>query len=87
MTSNRYADYDPFAWLYNKYWGGEFVQTVLPLLDRYVFDGLDPGAKDLNLACGTGQLAAALTERGFEVTGVDGSDEMLHFARINATQR
>jgi SAM-dependent methyltransferase len=37
----------------------------------------------LDLCCGSGQLAARLAARGFQVTGVDGSAEMLRYARRN----
>ncbi|MFC2015252.1 class I SAM-dependent methyltransferase, partial [Chloroflexota bacterium] len=38
----------------------------------------------LDLCCGTGQLVRLLTDRKYQVTGLDGSREMLHFARKNA---
>jgi SAM-dependent methyltransferase len=34
----------------------------------------------LDLACGTGSLSKLLAERGYEVIGVDGSEEMLSYA-------
>jgi ubiquinone/menaquinone biosynthesis C-methylase UbiE len=57
---------------------------VLPLVERLVLAKMPSGAAILDLCCGTGQLAAALTKRGFRVTGVDGSEEMLGYARHNA---
>jgi len=80
----RYSDYDRFAWFYNKYWGNWFSASLLPILDRFFFPYLPPGSRILDLCCGTGQLAHALTERGFRVTGIDGSEEMLRYARENA---
>jgi SAM-dependent methyltransferase len=56
---------------------------MLPL-DRFILPELDPGAQILDLCCGTGQTAAMLTEHGYEVTGIDGSESMLVFARENA---
>ncbi len=43
-------------------------------------DALPPG-RALDAACGTGRHAAHLAERGHDVTGVDGSPEMLDLAR------
>ena len=78
------SDYDPFAWLYNKHWGGQFVEAALPTLTSHVLQDLSDGSRVLDLACGTGQLAAMLTERGYAVTGVDSSEAMLGYARVNA---
>ena len=79
----RFSDYDCFAWAYNRHWS-YFDQQVLPILDRLVLKGLPAGAHILDLCCGTGQLARALTDRGYQVTGLDGSEEMIRFARENA---
>ena len=81
----RYADYDAFAWVYNRHWGW-FAERMLPVLDKLVLKSVPPGASVLDLCCGTGQLAHVLTERGLQVTGVDGSEEMLRYARENAPQ-
>lgn len=85
MTGGRrYADYDPFAWFYNRYWGARFAGLVLPVLERLVFPLWPAGGRLLDLCCGTGQLAHALATRGFLVTGIDGSEAMLRHARDNA---
>ena len=39
------------------------------------------GWRMLELACGSGPLVAAMTRRGFNVTGFDISQAMLRFAR------
>jgi SAM-dependent methyltransferase len=39
----------------------------------------------LDLCCGTGQLALYFLERGYQVTGIDLSEHMLHYARENAS--
>ena len=38
----------------------------------------------LDLGCGPGVISAALAERGFKVTGIDGSSEMIRLAQSNA---
>ncbi len=40
----------------------------------------------LDLACGTGTMTAILTERGYELIGVDGSEDMLLQAREKAAE-
>lgn len=81
--TDQHGGYDEFAWLYNAEWGTTSL-GFLPALDRLVLDSLPTGSRILDLACGTGQLAALLVERGFRVTGLDNSSKMLEFARSNA---
>ncbi len=39
----------------------------------------------LDLACGTGEMTKTLAKRGFDMTGVDGSEEMLAEATVKAS--
>jgi SAM-dependent methyltransferase len=80
----RYSDYDDFAWMYNRHWGDRFTPVAVAVIERLVLPGLPAGAAVLDLCCGTGQLARELSGRGYTVTGLDGSGEMLKFARENA---
>jgi len=75
--------YDDFAWFYNRYWSREFHSAALPILERIWLPRLTPGARILDVCCGTGYLAGLLTERGFRVTGLDESVPMVAFAREN----
>ncbi len=84
MDKDRYIEYDPFAWLYNKHWGDQFTPTALAVIDELVLPRLAPGASVLDLCCGTGQMAQLLSERGYRITGIDGSERMLAYARENA---
>ncbi len=79
-----YSEYDPFARVYNQHWGNHFVPLVIPILESQVLTYLPDKAAILDLCCGTGQLVRTLSERGYRVTGLDGSSEMLGFARQNA---
>jgi ubiquinone/menaquinone biosynthesis C-methylase UbiE len=45
---------------------------------------LPPGARVLDVACGSGRHALALARRGFDVTGLDVSEEAITFARSAA---
>jgi SAM-dependent methyltransferase len=78
------ACYDDFAWFYNRYWSEEFHSAAFPILARIWLDRLPPGAHILDVCCGTGYLAALVAARGFRVTGLDVSREMLVYARANA---
>ncbi|MFC1988665.1 class I SAM-dependent methyltransferase [Chloroflexota bacterium] len=79
-----YSEYDPFARVYNRHWGDHFIPLSFPILESQVFNRIPPEASILDLCCGTGQLDQLLTNRGYQVTGLDGSEEMLRFARENA---
>jgi len=47
----------------------EMLQSVVP-----------PGSKVLDVGCGTGEMAARLAERGYEVWGVDIAEPMVRYA-------
>ena len=53
----------------------------MPVLERLLLPHLPKGAHILDLGCGTGNLAYALWEKGYRVTGVDVSAGMLREAR------
>ncbi len=84
--ANLYTDYDFFAAVYNTHWGDFADRQALPAIERYMAAQLPEHARILDLCCGTGQLARALTARGYAVIGIDGSYEMLRFARKNAPE-
>ena len=78
------AAYDDFAWFYDRYWNEEFHDAAFPILERIWLPRVAPGARILDVCCGTGRLAALLGARGYLVTGVDASREMIRHARLNA---
>lgn len=78
-------------------WAGSYERDVRDGAGSYPFAGYDglmariegricasPGARVLDLGCGTGLLAARLAAAGCSVTGLDFSDEMLAEARRRA---
>jgi SAM-dependent methyltransferase len=79
----RYRDYDTLAWFYNRYWGREYPSCALPILEQLLLRHLPAQARILDLCCGTGHLTRVLAERGYRVTGIDGSAEMLRYAQEN----
>lgn len=82
----RYRTYDQFAWCYSQGWGEDYHSQAGPILDRYVFPRLAPAARVLDLCCGSGDLAVVLQANGFKVTGLDGSAQMLEFARARVPE-
>jgi SAM-dependent methyltransferase len=83
-SENRYTDYDPWAWLYNKSEAHLACRRLLPKLEKLLLPHLPEGAQIFDLCCGTGQLTQQLMARGYQVTGLDGSEKMLDYARENA---
>ncbi|HSP61742.1 MAG TPA: class I SAM-dependent methyltransferase [Pyrinomonadaceae bacterium] len=61
--------------------GQTYVDRVLGYVDK-VLEGLQSGARVLDLGCGTGDpVAKYLVEKGFRVIGVDESEKMLEIAK------
>jgi SAM-dependent methyltransferase len=79
------AQYDDFAWFYNRYWNEEFHSLAFPILERIWLPRLtaSPGAHILDVCCGTGFLASLLIGQGYRVTGFDLSPQMVSLARRN----
>ena len=77
------AAYDDFAWFYDRYWNEEFHALAFPILERIWLPRLPEGGRVLDVCCGTGYLAGRLASRGFHVTGIEVSPEMIAFARQN----
>lgn len=82
-SSSSPRAYDSFAYVYNQHWGPTSLNW-LRVLGLLVIPRVSSGALILDLCCGTGRLAGELTERGFDVVGLDGSREMLRYAKENA---
>jgi SAM-dependent methyltransferase len=80
-TSLAYKDY---AYFYNRYWGNSFAAGLFPLLQTYLLPLLEKEtATLLDVCCGTGNMVALLNQAGYTTEGLDGSQEMLAFAREN----
>jgi 2-polyprenyl-3-methyl-5-hydroxy-6-metoxy-1,4-benzoquinol methylase len=58
-----------------------YVERVLGYVDR-ILHRLPPGAKVLDIGCGTGDpIAKHIVQRGYRVIGIDESQEMLRIAK------
>lgn len=73
---------------WNKRWGSDDhtpqweIEGVAEPVRQAVSDGwLEPGMSLLDIGCGRGDMAAWLAEAGFEVLGVDFSDNAIKLAR------
>lgn len=84
--SDRYSDYNAFARAYNRHWGPMAGRMGQAIVHDLLSPMLPAPATILDLCCGSGHLAHLLTTEGYEVTGLDGSEALLGFARQNAPQ-
>jgi ubiquinone/menaquinone biosynthesis C-methylase UbiE len=69
-----------FVRAYDAFYNGEIAGDIT----FYEQLGRETGVPVLELACGTGRIALALVERGFDIIGIDISDGMLKVARRKA---
>ncbi len=86
VLSNRYTEYDTWAWLYNQTMGPQYSASQIRPLENLLLPSVPQNAHLLDLCCGTGQLIQQLVQRGYVVTGLDGSEAMLNYAHQNAPQ-
>ena len=70
-SKDKYAD----EFIYGRYQINEELDTIMKKLK--------PGAKVLDIGCGTGHLANFFHKKGFDVTGIEPSVNMLNYARKN----
>lgn len=75
------ADYNPIAGFYRKHWCGHYHRGLVAMVERLLLSNISAGSRILDVCCGTGLVARHLVDRGFRVTGVDASFQMLEFAR------
>ncbi|MGE7905410.1 class I SAM-dependent DNA methyltransferase [Peribacillus sp. NPDC094092] len=78
--------YERFAYVYDELMKGAPYEKWLMILTAKLEQYGIGGRKVLDLACGTGEMTVELAQHGFEVTGVDLSDEMLLVANEKAVK-
>jgi SAM-dependent methyltransferase len=76
-----------FARMYNAKWSGYAKQVAPLILSFYASTPIGRTNKSvLDLCCGAGHFAVHFLEKGYKVVGIDLSENMLHYARENASQ-
>lgn len=74
--------YDPIAEMYDRNWKDWYLPEALPALQKLFFDVVPAGSRVLDVCCGSGHVTGELTTRGYRVTGVDLSEQLVRRARI-----
>jgi SAM-dependent methyltransferase len=80
MTSVPYYQED-LAWVHDVGFGHLAERATPGILALLRSAGLGPGASVLDVGCGSGRLARALTDVGYAVLGLDASPPMVELAR------
>ncbi len=76
--------YHEFAWAYDALIARPVADECAGIATWLARRGVGPGAAVLDAGCGTGRYAVELARRGFAVTGIDRSFELLEEARSRA---
>jgi SAM-dependent methyltransferase len=63
---------------------GSLAQGAAAEIVRRLYSSDTPVRRVMDVGCGAGPLSKALTEAGFDVTGIDTSADLLEIARANA---
>lgn len=84
LVADIYKEYDCFAYFYNKYWTINAPLYLEQALNILLLEKLEENSHILDVCCGTGNLSGLLQERGYNMTGLDGSTLMLDYAKENA---
>ena len=79
-----YRHLPPYYDRWQKSYGKDFSTLIFPKLLATIRAHRIPGATMLDVACGTGTLAALMARRGWEVTGIDASEGMIREASAKA---
>ncbi|PSB11068.1 class I SAM-dependent methyltransferase [Pleurocapsa sp. CCALA 161] len=80
---SRYSQYDSLSPVYHD--GKANNEIIIPILDKLLLQYLPKKAQILDLGCGEGSLMKELIGKGYQATGIDGSEGMLLKARENTS--
>src|SRR5947209_6002448 len=75
------SSYDEIAGMYHALWADWYLPAAMPALERLFFARVPKQARVLDLCCGSGHVTKELVARGYDVTGVDNSAELITVAR------
>ncbi len=75
------SSYNEIAGMYHMLWGDWYLPAALPALEQLFFSQVPKGDRVLDLCCGSGHVTKELVSRGYRVTGVDNSAELIALAR------
>ncbi|MGC2660024.1 MAG: class I SAM-dependent methyltransferase [Bryobacteraceae bacterium] len=74
------SSYDPIAGLYHDRWADWYFPAAHAALETLFFSQIPAGASILDICCGSGHVTRVLIERGYRITGIDASAELIKLA-------
>lgn len=74
------SSYDEIAGMYHALWADWYLPAAMPALEKLFFANIPKGTTVLDLCCGSGHVTKELVKRGYRVTGVDSSSELIALA-------
>ena len=80
ISTAQRSSYDDVAVMYHQLWADWYLPAAMPALERLFFSQVKPGARVLDLCCGSGHVTKELVRRGYRVTGVDNSAALIELA-------
>jgi SAM-dependent methyltransferase len=75
------SPYDSIAGMYHALWFDWYLPAAMPALEKLLFSRVPPAAHVLDICCGSGHVTKELVQRGYRVTGVDNSADLIDLAR------
>ena len=81
MTDSPASAYDEIAGMYHALWADWYLPAAVPALEKLFFSKVPAGARVLDVCCGSGHVTKELVRRGYHVTGIDCSAELIALAR------
>jgi SAM-dependent methyltransferase len=81
MPESLRSSYDDVAGMYHTLWADWYLPAAMPALEHLFFSQVPAGSSVLDLCCGSGHVTKELAARGYVVTGVDNSAELIALAR------
>jgi SAM-dependent methyltransferase len=81
MNEPKQSPYDEIASMYHMLWADWYLPAALPALEKLFFSRTPAGSHVLDLCCGSGHVTKELITRGYRVTGVDNSAELVGLAK------
>ena len=75
------SPYNPIADMYHALWFDWYLPAAMPALEQLFFSQVAPLSNVLDVCCGSGHVTKELVKRGYRVTGVDQSAELIALAQ------